>query len=115
MRNLFYTNPNFTCNHDMRRCTVNGKEMFCTLDRLDRHELSEMKLYGADVRSVTFSNKWATIEPCVAVDHIVTLVSDEPFDFGTSKEKCIKIDTYDVEYDPYLDFDADGKNVFYYW
>lgn len=84
MENLFETRPDFTCNHDMRRCTVNGKEMFCTDERIKDSDMPS-GLYKAEVRASHHDGKWSTIESTVGVFHCATLVSDEPFKFDEHK------------------------------
>ena len=85
MENLFKTRPDFTRRHDMRRCTVNGKEMFCTDERIKDSDMPS-DLYKAEVRSSDHSDRWATIEPSVWVNHCATLVSDEPFEYDREIE-----------------------------
>lgn len=109
MENLFETRPDFTCNHDMRRCTVNGKDMFCTDERIKDEDMPK-DLYKAEVRSSDHdADEWATIEPNVGVNHCATLVSDEPFEFKDHYEYHGKLDpyttveSYNIEYDPDLD------------
>jgi len=114
MKNLFETNPDFTCKHDMRRCTVNGKEMFCTEERIADKDMPS-GLYKAEVRSSDHSDRWVTIEPSVGVNHAATLVSDEPFEYD--REDVIKgrkfqysdVENYEIERDP--DLDAGGEDT----
>lgn len=95
MKDLFKTMPEFANAHDLKRCVVNGREFFCTDERI-KHEDMPQGLYKADVRSSdTDDDKWSTIEPSVWVNHCATLVSDEPFNF---EQPYIIVDTYDVEY-----------------
>ena len=110
MENLFETRPDFTCNHDMRRCTVNGKEMFCTDERIKDEDVPK-DLYKAEVRGNDLDyTKWETIEPVVRVNHTATLISDEPFKFESHYDINGRIDPYtqvedyEIEYDPDLDF-----------
>lgn len=110
MEDLFKTRPDFTCNHDLRRCKVNGKEMFCTDERIKDEDMPA-GLYKAEVRSSDHdAEKWATIEPRVGVNHCATLVSGEPFDFKGHYDHHGMVDpytevkTYEIEYDPDLDF-----------
>lgn len=109
MENLFETRPDFTCNHDMRRCTVNGKDMFCTDERIKDEDMPK-DLYKAEVRSSDHEPKWATIEPKVCVNHIATLVSDQPFNFDKEMhlsngkvDPYIEVKSYEIEHDPDLD------------
>lgn len=109
MQNLFETMPDFTCNHDMRRCVVNGKEMFFTDERIASKDVPN-GLYKADVRSSDFNaERWSTIEPIVVVNHCGTLISDEPFVYDKHFDRKHKVDPYievedyEIEYDPDLD------------
>lgn len=105
MENLFETRPDFTCNHDMRRCKVNGKDMFCTEERIADKDMPK-DLYKAEVRGVWGKNEWGSIEPIVSVDHIATLVSDKPFNYDNTLVDgypYIKIESYEIEKDPDLD------------
>lgn len=109
MENLFETRPDFTCKYDMRRCTVNGREMFCTDERIKNEDVPE-GLYKAEVRGNDFDNtKWETIEPFVGVNHTATLVSDEPFEYDREEEikgrkfQYSDVENYEIERDPDLD------------
>ena len=114
MIDLFKYQPDFTCNHDMRRCTVNGKEMFCTDERIEDSDMPS-GLYKAEVRSSDHSNKWVTIEPRVWVNHCATLVSDEPFKYDREDEingkkfQYSNVKDYEIEYDPDLDLVDDEE------
>lgn len=108
MDELFETNPDFTCKYDMRRCTVNGKKMYCTKERIADKDMPD-GWYKAEVRSSDHSDKWCTIEPSVAVNHVATLVSDRPFKFIDQYNvrghiyPYIAVSGYDVDFDPDLD------------
>lgn len=115
MKNLFETNPDFTSKHDMRRCKVNGKEMFCTEERIADKDMPE-GLYKAEVRGNDLdSAKWETIEPFVGVNHTATLVSDEPFEYDREEEikgrkfQYSDVENYEIERDP--DLDAGGEDT----
>jgi len=95
MENLLETMPEFVRDHDLKRCVVNGREMYCTDERIKDEDMPK-GLYKAEVRSSdTDDDKWSTIEPSVLVNHCATLVSDEPFKF---EQPYIMVDTYDIEY-----------------
>ena len=108
MDELFETNPDFTCKYDMRCCTVNGRKMYCTKERIADKDMPD-GWYKADVRSSDHSDKWSTIEPSVAVNHVATLVSDRPFKFIDKYNvrgriyPYIAVSGYDVDFDPDLD------------
>ena len=79
MVDLFKTMPDFACKHKVKRCTVNGKEMFCTDLRIMPDELPN-GLYAAEVRGNMLDySKWETIEHVVGANFTATLISDEPF------------------------------------
>ena len=116
MENLFETRPDFTCKYDMRRCTVNGREMFCTNERIKDSDMPS-GLYKAEVRGNDFDNaKWETIEPAVAVNHTATLISDEPFVFEDHYDikgrnyQYTQVNGYEIEHDPDLDFPIDDED-----
>ena len=92
MVDLFKTNPDFTCNHDMRKCTFvyrkddNSPEVkvdaFCTDERIKSEDVPA-GLLKYDVRSSDYNaDQWSTIELQVAVNHCATIVTDTPIELG---------------------------------
>lgn len=89
---LFFNKYNDFCNnHDIfHTCVVNGNLYLFTDERIKRADLPE-GWYAADVRSSDSDfDKWATIEPMVCVNHAATIISDQPFDFGSDNYIVIK-------------------------
>ena len=82
MINLFETHNDFCNNHGVfHRCKLNGKDYFFTEERIKAEAMPE-GLYKADIRAKWGTDEWATIEPVVVVDHIATIISDEPIEFN---------------------------------
>ena len=119
MVNLFETMPDFTCNHDMRKCTFvyrkdeNSPEVkvdaFCTDERIKSEDVP-MGLYKYDIRSSDFdSNKWSTIEKRVLVNHCATIITDTPIDIFKRVLNDGRVDewadivSYEINYDSDLD------------
>lgn len=99
MINLFDTHSDFCNNHGVfHRCTLNGKDYFFTEERIKAEDMPE-GLYKADIRAKWGTDEWATIEPDVVVDHIATIISDEPIEFKEHNvEPNINIEGYEDNY-----------------
>ena len=97
MINLFETHNDFCNEHGVfHRCKLNGKNYFFTEERIKDEDMPN-GLYRADIRSKWGSNEWASIEPIVAVDHIATIISDEPIKFGA--ENFTEIKSCELDWD----------------
>lgn len=99
MINLFETHSDFCNNHGVfHRCKLNGKDYFFTEERIKDADMPN-GLYKADIRAKWGTNDWATIEPDVVVDHIATIISDEPIEFKKHDvEPNIHIEGYEDNY-----------------
>lgn len=119
MIDLFKFQPDFTCNHNLRRCTVVYRkdekspeikvDGFCTDERILSDDIP-MGILRYEVRSSDFdSEKWSTIELQVTVNHCATLVTDTPIELGQhtlrdgSVDKWADVVSFDIEYDPDID------------
>ena len=113
MINLFDTHSDFCNNHGVfHRCKLNGKDYFFTEERIKAEDMPE-GLYKADIRAKWGTNDWATIEPVVAVDHIATIISDEPIVYVDNYSYPNVIDGHIDNYTPIdecvLDWDEENR------
>jgi hypothetical protein len=125
MIDLFKYQSDFTCKHDMRRCSVVYRkddkspeikvDGFCTDERIPSEDIPT-GLLKYEVRGSDFNcEKWSAIELQVAVNHCATLVTDTPIQLGQhtlrdgSVDKWADVVSFDIEYDPDLDF-VDGED-----
>ena len=125
MVNLFKTEPDFCCNHDLRRCTleytpyitndvVSGDvkpikiECFCTDERILSEDVPQ-GLLKYEVRGKdTACDEWSTIELSVRVNHAATIITDTPIEMGVweingKPDRFSYVVSYDIDYDPDLD------------
>lgn len=130
MVDLFKTNPDFTCNHDMRKCTFvyrkddNSPEVkvdaFCTDERIKSEDVPA-GLLKYDVRSSDYNaDQWSTIELQVAVNHCATIVTDTPIELGQhtlndgSVDKWADVVFFDIDYDEDIDLCKDDEDMTIY-
>ena len=110
MINLFETHSDFCNNYGVfHRCKLNGKDYFFTEERIKTKDVPE-GLYKADIRAKWGTDEWATIEPVVVVDHIATIISDEPIEFNNHYSCSDNADCdYIVINECVLDWDEENR------
>jgi hypothetical protein len=111
MINLFETHIDFCNNHGVfHRCKLNGKDYFFTEERIKTKDVPE-GLYKADIRAKWGTDEWATIEPVVVVDHIATIISDEPIEFNENRNLDVDgiVDEYTTINECILDWDEENR------
>lgn len=92
----------FICDNEIGKAIVNGREVYYTNLRIRNADVPD-GFFKYEIRSSDFDDTWATIENFVWVNHIATILTDEPFEMVNhgynENDKYLEISSYEITED----------------